>query len=516
MSHTADTLPSKRRSAGGGAEPEEQYLLNDLSKNGSPVTITPSKTNSSSRRDFEKPLLPPSEPVRLTPAWEDNNLTNDELNFKGVTMETADLETNPPHDRWKLVYMTLMLHGVGTLMPWNMFITAKDYFVEYKLGYEYTGVHSEYKTNFLPYIGLAAQAPNIAFNWLNIFINIGGNLTTRIVWSIFMEVIAFVFTVALVMIDTSSWPGIFFAVTMATVVFLNMANGIYQNTVYGMAAKLPGTYTGAVVLGSNISGAFTAIINIVSIYFTPDSRTAAIYYFITALFILLACFDTYFALPLNRFYRYHELVHQKALASKKQATSAGNGAPTPYWKIFRQTFPQLFNVFFIFFITLAIFPAVHSDIKVSDPDFPISSKYYVAVLCFLTFNVSAMVGSSLTSLVQWPGTGSLVIPVVLRALFIPAFLLSNYQPMGVTRVLPVLISNDWAYWTMAIAMGLSSGYLSSLAMMYCPRMVEPQHAATAGMFGAACLTTGVGAGIAVSSFMPWIVANVRLPQGLYS
>jgi hypothetical protein len=24
-----------------------------------------------------------------------------------------------------LVYFTLLLHGIGTLMPWNMFITAK-------------------------------------------------------------------------------------------------------------------------------------------------------------------------------------------------------------------------------------------------------------------------------------------------------------------------------------------------------------------------------------------------------
>ncbi len=31
----------------------------------------------------------------------------------------------------------------------------------------------------------------------------------------------------------------------------------------------------------------------------PNVRTSAIYYFITALFVLLACFDTYFALPLN-------------------------------------------------------------------------------------------------------------------------------------------------------------------------------------------------------------------------
>ena len=29
-----------------------------------------------------------------------------------------------------------------------------------------------------------------------------------------------------------------------------MANGIYQNTVYGLAAKLPFKFTGAVVLGS--------------------------------------------------------------------------------------------------------------------------------------------------------------------------------------------------------------------------------------------------------------------------
>jgi hypothetical protein len=27
--------------------------------------------------------------------------------------------------RLNLVYFTLLLHGIGTLMPWNMFITAK-------------------------------------------------------------------------------------------------------------------------------------------------------------------------------------------------------------------------------------------------------------------------------------------------------------------------------------------------------------------------------------------------------
>lgn len=54
----------------------------------------------------------------------------------------------------------------------------------------------------------------------------------------------------------------------------------------------------------------------------------------------------------------------------------------------------------------------------------------------------------------------------LRLAFIPLFFLCNYQPMGVTRTLPVLIQNDYAYWVIAALMGWSSGHGSSLGMMY--------------------------------------------------
>lgn len=43
-----------------------------------------------------------------------------------MTMERARMEINPPRDRYKLIFFTLLLHGVGTLTPWNMFITAKS------------------------------------------------------------------------------------------------------------------------------------------------------------------------------------------------------------------------------------------------------------------------------------------------------------------------------------------------------------------------------------------------------
>ncbi|XP_025406765.1 equilibrative nucleoside transporter 1 isoform X3 [Sipha flava] len=446
-------------------------------------------------------------PVRLTPAWEENNLPNDELNFKTFNMDDAVLETDPPKDRWNIVYLILVLHGIGILMPWNMFINAKSYFVDYKLGKDYLMETLYYASAFMSYSTIGSQLPNFIFNWLNIFCPMGGKLTTRIVWSILIEVVCFVFTVVLVMINTAQSPALFFWSTIGCIVLLNMANGIYNNSVFGMAAKLPSKYIGAVVLGTNLSGTFTSIANIASISITPDARTAAIYYFTTALFILLACFDTYFALPLNRFYKYHEHVYQRKIESQEIKKNDGN-EKIPYLQIFKQASPQLFNVFFIFFVTLSVFPAVHSDIKVSDSNFIVGPSYYINVLCFLTFNFTALIGTFLSTYFSWPNAKWLYIPVTLRVVLIPLFLVCNYQPLGVTRIMPVLIKNDYIFWMLGAILGLSSGYYSSVAMMYTPSCVEPKYSGIAGMFGAAMLITGICCGILFGMTLPFIVKNV--------
>ncbi|KAL5284490.1 ent-3 family protein [Megaselia abdita] len=436
-------------------------------------------------------------------------------------MDRAKMEICPPHDRWRLVFFTFILHGLGTLMPWNMFITAKSYFVDFKLNVNGTmdngyGVEAEattsfddinYATNFLAYIGFASQIPNVIFNWLNIFINMGGDLTKRIVWSISIEIVVFIVTVILAMVDSAAWPGAFFWITMISVIILNMANGIYQNTVYGMVATLPIKYTGAVVLGSNISGLFTSLISLASGVIFDHPRTAAIYYFITAMFVLLLCFDTYFALPLNRFYRYNELMNEKESKAISNNVDEDN-SKTPYWTIFKDTSMQLFNIFMIFFVTLAVFPAVHSDIQPSSNDFVISSNYFTSITCFLTFNLFAMLGSLTTSWIQWPSKKFLVIPVLLRIVFIPLFLLCKYQPRGITRTLPILINDDWVYWGIAVVMSYTSGYLSSLGMMYAPQCVQGKYQITAGMFAAAMLITGIFSGILFSGAMPTIVSSL--------
>ena len=58
---------------------------------------------------------------------------------------------------------------------------------------------------------------------------------------------------------------------------------------------------------------------------------------------------------------------------------------------------------------------------------------------------------------------------MLRFLFLPFFVLCNYRPMGVERLWPTLIHWDHVYWGGGALFAVTGGYLSSLALMYCPR-----------------------------------------------
>ncbi|GBP27743.1 Equilibrative nucleoside transporter 1 [Eumeta japonica] len=349
-----------------------------------------------------------NEPVKLTPAWEGTNLPNDTLNLKGIAMDLV-----PPKDKWKLIYMTLLLHGLGTLTAWNMFITSKDYFVKYKLE---NAPH--YSANFLQYIGFACQIPNLIFSWLNVFVRVGGDLTTRIVWSLSIEVLIFVVTVVLAMVDSSDWPVTFFWVTFVLLFIMNSFNAIFQNCVYGVAARLPPQYTGAVVLGSNICGTLVTLLEWTSSAYTSSYRTGAIYYFIGGMLVLLACFDTYFALPLNRFYRYHDTLQQRSLrahptlAATDAAARSEGPRKVPYGTIMGQCWLEYYNVFITFFVTLAIFPAVHSDIKPVTTQLDFLKDNFQRITCFLTFNFMAMIGNITASLWSF-ATNSLSVDVLI-------------------------------------------------------------------------------------------------------
>jgi len=121
----------------------------------------------------------------------------------GSMMSKIVTSLQPPVDKYKIVFFIFVLHGLGTLMPWNMFITAKSYFEDFKLSENNTvRTEANYRGNFMQNMGFASQIPNVLFNWINIFMNFGGDLTTRIVYSIIIEIVILIITVVLAMLDS--------------------------------------------------------------------------------------------------------------------------------------------------------------------------------------------------------------------------------------------------------------------------------------------------------------------------
>uniref|UniRef100_A0A6G1SIM5 Equilibrative nucleoside transporter 1 n=1 Tax=Aceria tosichella TaxID=561515 RepID=A0A6G1SIM5_9ACAR len=491
---------------------------------------------------------------------------------RGQYHTSQDLPGSQPVDKYQLVFIILLIHGIGTLMPWNMFINAEDYFRNYKLqpagNITMSNITSSnnnqnitthltrdrtetelesMRKNFLSLLSLAAQLPNTIFNGLNLLVNLGsGNLKLRVNLTLGFQAIIFAITILLAFVDSYQWPGTFFYVTMISVVLLNMASGVYQNCVFGIGAKFPGKYTNAILIGSNLSGTFTSVVNLLSIWLAPQPQEAAMYYFTAALFVIVICLVSYNLLHLNPFFRYYDQAEnsdadptecqldiattvrddkddtdvnydipetlRKTVDAMVPRPSNQNGTAKDYgnsfageldkkWQVFKKCWPQCMNVFFTFYFTLALFPSVMAGIQQKDN--LLSNKYFAPVCCFLAFNLFALVGNLISGWTTWPGKDRVWMLVAVRVLFVPFFLFCNFNPS--TRHWPVLIESDIIYTLGNVLMALTSGYLSSLCMMFASSGLSQDEAPKAGMLAAFFLVFGIFMGINSSFILTWAV-----------
>uniref|UniRef100_A0A5K3F9A7 Equilibrative nucleoside transporter 1 n=3 Tax=Mesocestoides corti TaxID=53468 RepID=A0A5K3F9A7_MESCO len=172
----------------------------------------------------------------------------------------------PPKDRFFLAYICFVLHGIGFLLPWNVFINAREYFVDYKLNTK-SSATSDYRINFLSYIAIGAQLPNLLMGAWNTFFqskSSASNPTIRFLIVMSLEFVILLFTTILVFVDTSQVPALFFGLTMVSVVLINCCVGIHQTLTFGLAAYLPMRYSNAVIIGSNTCGVFVASVNMIA------------------------------------------------------------------------------------------------------------------------------------------------------------------------------------------------------------------------------------------------------------
>lgn len=449
--------------------------------------------------------------------------------------------SHQPLDRYKTVWLIFFVLGLGTLLPWNFFITATQYFTSRlnvsqnmslvtNESYESAEASADSSVSlparsslsaiFNNVMTLCAMLPLLVFTCLNSFLHQKVSQFVRILGSLLAILLVFVITATLVKVQMDALS--FFIITMIKIVLINSFGAILQASLFGLAGVLPANYTAPIMSGQGLAGFFTSVAMICAIASGSKLSESAFGYFITACAVVILAIVCYLSLPRMEFYRHYRQLNLAGpaeqetkldLISKGEEPKGGreeSGVPGPnsppanrnqsIKAILKSIWVLALSVCFVFTVTIGLFPAVTAEVESSVPGTsPWKSSYFIPVACFLNFNVFDWLGRSLTAVCMWPGQDSPWLPVLVacRVVFIPLLMLCNVKRH---YYLPSLFKHDAWFITFMAAFAFSNGYLASLCMCFGPKKVKPAEAETAGNVMSFFLCLGLALG-AVLSFL---------------
>ncbi|PAA87153.1 hypothetical protein BOX15_Mlig026401g3, partial [Macrostomum lignano] len=393
--------------------------------------------------------------------------------------------------------------GIGSLLPWNFFTTAKGYF-NFKLrnvsadSTEDGGGTTYLQLTFENYLAVFSNLPNIVFTLANAAVTKRIGQATRLLAGLCLMIAVFAATAAFVCVDTDDYQTAFFWCTMASVMAVNIGAALVQGSLFGLAAMFTHKYVTALMQGQASGGVTAALVYIASLSLGSGALSAGLVYFVSATCVLLLCLLAYLALRRLPFVR-EQVNRSQSISYDSSLPSAGSslslsGQPATWRRALSDLAWPALSVFMVFAVSLSLYPALLSSVSsVARPD----SLYFVPLACFLAFNAADLLGRCFVSF-SLPSSNRLLAGLaLLRLVFVPLFLACNYQPRRQWAIPPAFTS-DAALPILVSLFGLSNGYLGALSMTRGAAAAEIQNAELYGALMSFFLTLGLGTGSAAS------------------
>ncbi|XP_061685086.1 equilibrative nucleoside transporter 2-like [Syngnathoides biaculeatus] len=443
-------------------------------------------------------------------------------------MMPEEKKASAPTDRGNMVAAIIFMLGLGTLLPWNFFITASQYFNQRLSTSGEAGNHQlntsgepvkEY--NYDSWMALLSQLPLLLFTLLNSFFYQWVREGVRVATSLVAILLLFSLTAALVEVDMT--PDTFFSVTMATIWFINMFGAVLQGSLFGAVGLLPARYSTLFMTGQGLAGIFAAVAMLCSVLGNTDSyKSAALGYFITPCVATLGTLACYMILPRLEFARFYlrrrsrdndeeakmkELLpcadaHVESIKGVKHLDADGKlmgepGERSSVLFVFKKIWLMALCITCVFAVTLSVFPVVTVRVETVYKEHAKWDQVFTCVCCFVVFNVMDLLGRGAPSLAQSPSQGSYLFPcaVASRVLFIPLLMMCN---IPASKLSVSLFRHDVIFVAIMALFAFSNGYLASLCMAYAPRLVGHRDCETAGSLMTFFLVLGLALGAAFS------------------
>ncbi|XP_044472111.1 equilibrative nucleotide transporter 8-like [Mangifera indica] len=379
-----------------------------------------------------------------------------------------------PRDTYRIAYIIHFLLGAGNLLPWNVFITAVDYFgCLYPAGHVEKVFSVAYMTSSLLVLVLVVSR---------------GGWSSRLTFRLRMNLGFSMFVLSLMVppiIDRtwhSSGSHGAYGVTVAAVLICGLADGLIAGSLIGLAGKLPKEYMQAVFAGTASSGVLVSILRIVTKASLPQTsqglRTSAYLYFIVSTVILLCC-----CLGSNMLNKLPIMQHHYRLLSvSDDPLSSGQ----KLWKVARKIQWPAFGVLLIYIVTLSIFPgfiAENLESKLLQDWYP--------VLLITVYNVSDFVGKSFTAIFVPKSVKRATWACIARVLFYPLFAVCLHGPKWLRSEAPFL--------ALTFMLGLTNGYVTSVLMILTPKLLPIAEAEIAAIV----MILSLGIGLVGGSVLGW-------------
>ncbi|KAM4798103.1 equilibrative nucleoside transporter 3 [Urocitellus parryii] len=430
-----------------------------------------------------------------------------------------------PEDRFNGAYVIFFCLGIGSLLPWNFFVTAKEYWA-FKLrncSSPATGNSPEdtdIMNYFESYLAVASTVPALLCLVVNFLLVNRIPVRVRVLASLTVTLAIFVVMTVLVKVDTSSWRHGFFAVTIVCMVIVSGSSTIFSSSVYGLTGAFPMRNAQALISGGAMGGTISAVASLVDLAASRDVTDSTLAFFLTAAAFLGLCLGLYLLLPRLEYSRYYmrpicparvfsgeEAAPQDTYSTPLVAPGSGGSHMPPLRPILKKTGGLGFCVLYLFLITSLIFPAVCTNIESlhKDSGSPWTTTFFVPLTTFLLYNFADLCGRQITAWVQVPGPKSKVLPglVLLRSCLVPLFVFCNYQPR--VRLATVVFRSDVYPVLFTCLLGLSNGYLSTLALIYGPKIVPRELAEATGVVMSFYMSIGLVLGSACSALLVHLI-----------
>ncbi|XP_001602781.1 equilibrative nucleoside transporter 1 [Nasonia vitripennis] len=421
-----------------------------------------------------------------------------------------------PYDRYNLAYIVFYLLGINTLIPWNFFITADDYWM-YKFreineshGVNFSHIENlekrtDLQASFTSYISISSAIPNTIFLIINTFISKKISLSTRMIGSQCIILIVFMITTSFARVNTDQYQNAFLIITLTSVAIVNAACAIFGGSLMGIVARFSTKYITAMSAGQALGGIFTAFTEILSLWIGASPVISGLLYFIIGDIVLFISLIAYVILEREVFFKHHVVIKTRNPNEPEFTINDEinfSGEHVSYTRIFKRTWPYGLSMFLIFFITMTVYPSVTVLVESQGKGkgHLWNDVYFVPVVTYLIFSCADYIGRVISGYLMWPSKKPWLVMLLsfLRVLFIPAFMFCNAQPR---HHLPVYIHDDIYYIILTVLFAFSNGYLCNIVFMLAPTVVDSKEKEIASAMLGAFLGIGVSVGSPLSLLM---------------